>query len=381
MTREVTGDVGAGRRLTDHNDCLHQVVACLAALAGPGGTQLVRYSFNFLGGPTSRVETLDASGTVRGSVNYLDSLGNVKVQYYDYAAQVGAPAVNFIEPQAYEHFAPVKQSPGPTYEPREPGYARPPQAREHFEPVEPTPEPTYEPREPVDDAPKSTLDVTEHSYDAPHPAQEGPDPAQDAPSPAQVALDPAQDTPDPAQEAPDYVQEVAEPIQNAPESAQDVSEPAQGTPEPPHGTSAPTSSTTPEPDTGAAVSLGAAEPYKETPQPRQDATEAPADIFKSFGQRLRALARPSYAFPPRRAARRFRNKRALVASNSIFPQASRFPYQPLALAHAAVLPAATAYAGVPLATTYAAAAPAAARDATLLQVVHNPGHATSYRVD
>lgn len=50
-----------------------------------------------------------------------------------------------------------------------------------------------------------------------------------------------------------------------------------------------------------------------------------------------------------------------------------------AAAYSAAYPFATTYTGTP-ASTYAAA-PAAIRDATLLRVVHNPGHAVSYRVD
>merc|ERR1712168_1674501 len=55
---------------------------------------------------------------------------------------------------------------------------------------------------------------------------------------------------------------------------------------------------------------------------------------------------------------------------------------PTGLTYSAAYGAPLTYtAGAPAPLTYTAAAPAAVKDATLLRVVHNPGHATSYRVD
>lgn len=192
---------------------------CLVVLAGPGYTELVRYSFNFLGGPTSRLETLDASGIVRGTFNYLDSQGHVKVQHYDYTAQVGSPAVNFIEPaQAPADFVPLQ-------------------------PVKPTPE---------------------HAH-----------------------------------EAPETAQKVTEPTQEAPEPTHDTHEVALETPGSTSSTPKPTSSTPKTPTEP---------PKSETIESPQDASDAPFRVdFKSFGQRLRALARFSHN-PHRPALRASRNK-------------------------------------------------------------------------
>ena len=90
---------------------LQQAVVCLVVLAGPSYAQLVQYSFNFLDGPTTRLETLDASGIVRGTFNFLDSQGNLKEQHYDYTVQVGPPAEKFVEPvPAPDGVAPVQPS-------------------------------------------------------------------------------------------------------------------------------------------------------------------------------------------------------------------------------------------------------------------------------
>ncbi|KAK3863391.1 hypothetical protein Pcinc_030841 [Petrolisthes cinctipes] len=41
-----------------------------------------QYSFSFAGGPSSRSETRDLFGNVRGSFNYVDANGEVQNQYY-----------------------------------------------------------------------------------------------------------------------------------------------------------------------------------------------------------------------------------------------------------------------------------------------------------
>nr|XP_027220836.1 putative bifunctional UDP-N-acetylglucosamine transferase and deubiquitinase ALG13 [Penaeus vannamei] len=44
--------------------------------------ELGQYSFGYAGGPSSRAETRDAFGVVRGSYNYVDSEGKVQTQHY-----------------------------------------------------------------------------------------------------------------------------------------------------------------------------------------------------------------------------------------------------------------------------------------------------------
>jgi len=44
--------------------------------------ELGQYSFGYAGGPSSRAETRDAYGVVRGSYNYVDSEGEVQTQHY-----------------------------------------------------------------------------------------------------------------------------------------------------------------------------------------------------------------------------------------------------------------------------------------------------------
>ncbi|KAK7084351.1 hypothetical protein SK128_016382 [Halocaridina rubra] len=41
-----------------------------------------QYTFGYAGGPSSRSETRDAFGTVRGSYNYVDSEGKIQTQHY-----------------------------------------------------------------------------------------------------------------------------------------------------------------------------------------------------------------------------------------------------------------------------------------------------------
>ncbi|ROT83683.1 hypothetical protein C7M84_023150 [Penaeus vannamei] len=44
--------------------------------------EIGQYSFGYAGGPSSRAETRDAFGVVRGSYNYVDSEGKVQTQHY-----------------------------------------------------------------------------------------------------------------------------------------------------------------------------------------------------------------------------------------------------------------------------------------------------------
>ena len=66
--------------------------------------------------------------------------------------------------------------------------------------------------------------------------------------------------------------------------------------------------------------------------------------------------------------------------SAAFPGFTSYGQIPAATTYGGI-PAATTYGGIPAATTYAVAPPATVRDANLLRVVHNPGHAVSYRVD
>lgn len=75
---------------------------------------LVRYSLTYRQGPiTSRSETLDLHGMVKGTFNFLDSRGNIKTRQYDYRIQVGQPWVNISPPQV--QYSPQK----PDYSPPE----------------------------------------------------------------------------------------------------------------------------------------------------------------------------------------------------------------------------------------------------------------------
>ncbi|ROT85152.1 hypothetical protein C7M84_020981 [Penaeus vannamei] len=44
--------------------------------------EIGQYSFGYAGGPSSRAESRDAFGVVRGSYNYVDSEGKVQTQHY-----------------------------------------------------------------------------------------------------------------------------------------------------------------------------------------------------------------------------------------------------------------------------------------------------------
>ncbi|XP_063851880.1 proteoglycan 4-like isoform X2 [Scylla paramamosain] len=124
-------------------------VVCLAALAVPGYAQLVQYSFNFLDGPTTRMETRDASGIVRGTFNFLDSQGNLKAQHYDYTVQAGPPAVNFAEP------VPAPQGAAPV----QPAEAAPEHTDEASHTAPASPELTQEKSDPAPEAPEPIQDV------------------------------------------------------------------------------------------------------------------------------------------------------------------------------------------------------------------------------
>ncbi|XP_071537570.1 uncharacterized protein [Panulirus ornatus] len=131
----------------------------------------------------------------------------------------------------------------------------------------------------------------------------------------------------------------------------------------------------------------------EAPEPVQDTPEVAS--AKAVLKTLHDEAAAAAAAAP--DSRKKRSVVAIHAPTSYSPFG--FPYglpAPLNYAHPAVvgspltytagfptLAAAhgiTPYTGYP-ALSYAAAAPAAVRDAELLRVVHNPGHAVSYRVD
>ncbi|XP_071537151.1 uncharacterized protein [Panulirus ornatus] len=112
------------------------------------------------------------------------------------------------------------------------------------------------------------------------------------------------------------------------------------------------------------------------PEPVQDTPEVAAAkaAFKSAYDEAAAAAA---------AAPDSRKKRSVVAIHTPTSYSPfSFPYgfpTPLNYAHHTVVGSHLPYsAALP---TYAAAAPAAVRDAELLRIVHNPGHAVSYRVD
>ncbi|XP_068221009.1 cuticle protein 6-like [Palaemon carinicauda] len=80
--------------------------------------ELGQYSFGYSGGPSSRSETRDAFGVVRGSFNYVDSEGKVQTQHY-VADALGfrVSATNLpVAPDAPEAPAPLAL-PGPLPEP------------------------------------------------------------------------------------------------------------------------------------------------------------------------------------------------------------------------------------------------------------------------
>ncbi|XP_069999321.1 cuticle protein 19.8 [Penaeus vannamei] len=80
--------------------------------------EIGQYSFGYAGGPSSRAESRDAFGIVRGSYNYVDSEGKVQTQHYV------ADALGFrvsgtnlpVAPDAPEA-APLAALPGPAPEP------------------------------------------------------------------------------------------------------------------------------------------------------------------------------------------------------------------------------------------------------------------------
>lgn len=84
-----------------------RVVWVAAVTVGWCSGGLVRYSFTYHQGPiTSRSETLDLHGMVRGTFNFLDSTGSIKTRHYDYRAEIGRPWVN-VSPSKDE-FSPQK---------------------------------------------------------------------------------------------------------------------------------------------------------------------------------------------------------------------------------------------------------------------------------
>nr|XP_027235761.1 uncharacterized protein LOC113827066 [Penaeus vannamei] len=72
------------------------------------------YSFGYAGGPSSRAESRDAFGVVRGSYNYVDSEGKVQTQHY-VADALGFRASGTNLPMAPD--APLAALPGPVPEP------------------------------------------------------------------------------------------------------------------------------------------------------------------------------------------------------------------------------------------------------------------------
>ncbi|KAK7084350.1 hypothetical protein SK128_016381 [Halocaridina rubra] len=80
-------------------------------------SELGEYAFGFAGGPSSRDETRDAFGVVRGSYNYIDSEGKIQTQHY-VADALGFRVAGTNLPVAPE--APVAEPlalPGPLPEP------------------------------------------------------------------------------------------------------------------------------------------------------------------------------------------------------------------------------------------------------------------------
>nr|XP_027235763.1 cuticle protein 6-like [Penaeus vannamei] len=76
--------------------------------------EIGQYSFGYAGGPSSRAESRDAFGVVRGSYNYVDSEGKVQTQHY-VADALGFRASGTNLPVAPD--APLAALPGPVPEP------------------------------------------------------------------------------------------------------------------------------------------------------------------------------------------------------------------------------------------------------------------------
>ncbi|ROT85148.1 Cuticle protein 6 [Penaeus vannamei] len=76
--------------------------------------EIGQYSFGYAGGPSSRAESRDAFGVVRGSYNYVDSEGKVQTQHY-VADALGFRASGTNLPMAPD--APLAALPGPVPEP------------------------------------------------------------------------------------------------------------------------------------------------------------------------------------------------------------------------------------------------------------------------
>ncbi|XP_069994724.1 cuticle protein 6 [Penaeus vannamei] len=76
--------------------------------------EIGQYSFGYAGGASSRAESRDAFGVVRGSYNYVDSEGKVQTQHY-VADALGFRASGTNLPVAPD--APLAALPGPVSEP------------------------------------------------------------------------------------------------------------------------------------------------------------------------------------------------------------------------------------------------------------------------
>ncbi|XP_027235757.2 cuticle protein 6 [Penaeus vannamei] len=76
--------------------------------------EIGQYSFGYAGGPSSRAESRDAFGVVRGSYNYVDSEGKVQTQHY-VADALGFRASGTNLPMVPD--APLAALPGPVPEP------------------------------------------------------------------------------------------------------------------------------------------------------------------------------------------------------------------------------------------------------------------------
>uniref|UniRef100_A0A0N7ZB60 Cuticle protein 6 n=1 Tax=Scylla olivacea TaxID=85551 RepID=A0A0N7ZB60_SCYOL len=121
------------------------------------------------------------------------------------------------------------------------------------------------------------------------------------------------------------------------------------------------------PDAPEAPAVAGPEPVQDTPE----VAAAKAEFQTAYDEAAAAAE----------AAPDSRKKRSVVAP-------APYPYHhPLRFSYAFSAPLFYNYpalhysAGYPAHTSYAVAPPATVRDATLLRVVHNPGHAVSYRVD
>ncbi|XP_042223868.1 cuticle protein 6-like [Homarus americanus] len=79
--------------------------------------ELGQYSFGYAGGPSTRSETRDAFGNVRGHYNYIDADGKVQTQHY-VADALGFRVAGTNLPVAPDAPAPVAlAAPGPLPEP------------------------------------------------------------------------------------------------------------------------------------------------------------------------------------------------------------------------------------------------------------------------